>query len=88
MLEVVAKGLSAPSRSEVADKLDSVLAGHLSRSGASTWAMQWVAADADVADQVVWDILTRVGMIDLTHGEGEPYLFSDEQVAEWRAELG
>lgn len=86
---IVTTAPPAPSVSDVIAVFDSLLAGSLSRSDASDWAMRWVAAmDPGIDDEAVWDALTLLGKVDLTHGVGQPFLYPDDQVAEWRADLG
>ena len=78
-----------PGRSDVRDLIDRLLAGLIGREAASTWAMRWVAADdPGIEDEAVWEALTELGGVDLTHGEGHPYLYSDDQLREWRDALG
>jgi hypothetical protein len=77
-----------PTRASVIEVMDAVLAGTMSRSEASGWAMRWVAAEKpSIDDAAVWRALTLLGMIDLTHGPEQPWLYPDDQVAEWSAEL-
>ena len=50
--------------------------------------MRWVAADNPGVDDLrLWTSLTLLGGIDLTHGEGESFLYSNEQITEWRDDL-
>jgi hypothetical protein len=80
--------LPAPSRVDVESLLVGVLAGRISRDKADRWAAQWVtAADPQIDDPVVWDALRRLHGVDLTHGQGQPFLHSDEQLEEWLREL-
>ena len=74
----------APSRSEVEEQFESLLAGSRSRDEVDRWAAQWVAADdSEVEDEHVWWALTLLCGIELRHGPGASYLHDDEQVAEW-----
>ena len=86
---IVTEPPSEPSRASVITVMDAVLAGTMGRAEASEWAMRWVAADnPSVDDAAVWRALTLLGMIDLTHGPEQPWLYPDDQVAEWSAQLG
>ena len=73
-----------PSRGEVEDKFQAVLAGSATRDEVDRWAAHWVAAvDAGIEDDAVWWGLCMLAGIDLRHGQDQPYLHDDEQIIEW-----
>ncbi|HEY3484639.1 MAG TPA: hypothetical protein VGK49_04605 [Ilumatobacteraceae bacterium] len=51
--------------------------------------MQWVGlSDPGVDDPTVWEALTRLGMIDLDHGDDDgTHLYPTEQIEAWRSAL-
>lgn len=79
---------TASSRlNDVTRVFDAVLVGAMSRYEAIRCAMQSVGIGVEVGNDRVRTALTKLGMIDLRHGPYEPFLFNDDQIAEWRAEI-
>lgn len=74
-----------PSRRDIEQKFTGLLDGSLNRAAVDRWAAQWVAGQGDpgIRDDVVWWALTILCGIDLTHGQDQPYLHDDEQIAGW-----
>lgn len=78
-----------PSREKVAEKFEDLFSGASSREDVDRWAAQWVAAvDPGVEDEATWWGLRRLCGVDSRHGEDQPYLHDDEQIAGWRDEFG
>lgn len=79
--------MRAPTLAEVAEMLRQLLAGVVSRSDASAWAHQWIAAERPaVDDDITWRALERLGAADLKGGEAE-FLYYDLDFHTWLDEV-
>lgn len=79
---------SPPTRSETITVFDAVLSDLTTREDASSWARPWISErDREVDDLAVFNALAHLAGADLRHGADQPYLFTDDQISEWRAEL-
>jgi hypothetical protein len=76
-----------PSRADVEAQIVGVISGQIAREEADRWAAQWVVADTEIEDRAVWEALTRLHGVDLTHGPDRPFLHDDEQLKEWLEDL-
>ncbi|MFI6818736.1 hypothetical protein ACIBG7_40505 [Nonomuraea sp. NPDC050328] len=79
---------TAPTQADIEAQFTGLLDGTITREDANRWAARWVNADKPgVDDELVWWGLMHLYGIDLRPGPGEPYLSSDEQIAEWLEEF-
>lgn len=64
-----------PTRDDVHEKFEALLAERLTRDEVDRWAAHWVGEEATaIADDVVWWGLCKLAGIDLRHGAGHAYL--------------
>lgn len=79
---------SPPTRSDTITVFDAVLGGLTTREDTSNWARPWISErEREVDDLALFNALTHLAGVDLRHGAGEPYLFTDAQISQWREEL-
>jgi hypothetical protein len=78
--------MNVPTRSDAAKVLRELLAGMITRSEASAWAIQWMAHDHRITDRALWNSLVELGGADLVGGD-RPYLYGDSDFQQWLADL-
>jgi hypothetical protein len=59
--KVCDKIMIPPTRREVADVLQRLLSGELTRNAASDWAETWLLSEVAVGDSVAWDAIKLLG---------------------------
>lgn len=80
-------GTRQPSRADVREQIEGLLAGRYSRRDVSMWARQWVASwDPHVDDDVVWRALTALAGAD-TPTDPDGYLYYESDFHAWLDEL-
>ena len=78
---------AAPSRTEVAHRLQGLAEGVFSRGEVASWAKQWVLADdPQVSDRAVWRALQSMSGADLISTD-RPFLYGPEDFRAWLQEL-
>lgn len=76
-----------PTREDVRERIEGLLASRYTRRDVSAWAHQWVAAwDPQVADDAVWRALTALAGAD-TPAEPDGYLYYEPDFHAWLDEL-
>ena len=79
--------LSMPTRDELIGRLQRLCSGEESREDIATWAMLIIDDDClRVTDQLVWDVLKRLGGVDLPASDRE-FLYTVTDFKEWLSEL-
>ena len=77
-----------PTRPETITVFDAVLSGLTTRAAASSWAAPWIGdREREVDDLALFEALTHLVGADLRHGGGDPYLFTEAQISQWKVEL-
>ena len=67
--------MKMPSKSEVVDKLRSLVDGNMTREEASNWAREWVASDnPPQMEQDVWEAIKFLYSVDAISLD-RPYLY-------------
>jgi hypothetical protein len=81
--------LNGPDLAEVEACFADILSGRISRDAANRWAGRWLSDnfrhEIDLDEDQRWALELLAG-IDLTHGPGAAFLFSEEQIRGWRDE--
>lgn len=76
-----------PTRDDVILKIEAMRSAIETRADVAAWAMAIIDDDTvDVTDACVWKVLKSLGAADLV-GMDNPYLFTDEDFANWKTEL-
>jgi hypothetical protein len=78
--------MSEPTRAATTKVLRDLIAGSMTRSEASAWATQWVAADHHVPDRVLWKTLTAIVGADLISTD-RPFLYGITDFEAWLEQL-
>jgi len=79
--------LSMPTREDLIGRLQRLCSGQESREGIAAWAMSIIDDDSlRVTDQLVWDVLKRLGAVDLPAPDRE-FLYAVTDFKEWLSEL-
>ena len=76
-----------PSRKEVADRIDAILSGELSRAEVAGWASEYIVYDEPqiypaVSDPVVFEALEKLMGADLMNAPSE-YLHDEQNIKSW-----
>lgn len=78
---------SLPTRSDVILKIEAMIRAIETREVVAAWAMAIIDDDTvEVTDARVWKVLKNLGGADLV-GDDRPYLYANEDFANWKAEL-
>lgn len=78
---------SMPTREVLLGKLENLCTGSEERSDIASWAIALIEDDElRVTDQAVWNVLKRLGAVDLPAPERR-YLYEVEDFRSWQAEL-
>lgn len=78
---------SMPTRDELIGRLQRLCSGQESREDVAAWAMSIIDDDSlRVTDQLVWDVLKRLGAVDLPAPDRE-FLYTVIDFKEWLSEL-
>lgn len=78
---------SLPTRADLILKIEAMMRATESRETIAAWAMAIMDDDAVVmTDARVWKVLKNLGGADLL-GDDRPYLYANEDFADWKAEL-
>ena len=76
-----------PTRDDLISKIESLMHNTETREAVAAWAMAVIDDDAiDVTDARVWEVLKNLGGADLLCND-RPYLYTNEDFAEWVIEL-
>ena len=74
----------APTRSEVEDKLRSLLDNDDERASVAKWARRWIEMrNPDTRDPAVWKALVRLVGADLRATDQADYRYSEEDFRAW-----
>lgn len=77
-----------PNRDSVISKIRALRELSESNEAVAAWAMSIISDDSvRITDKVVWQALKKLAAADLPASD-RPYLYVDEDFAEWEAELG
>jgi len=76
-----------PTLDEIEARFAALAGGRLTRDEADRWAARWVADDELEWDDLSWWALCLLYGIDLPADDSGTWLFDDEQVRGWLAEL-
>jgi hypothetical protein len=72
-----------PSKEEIIQKLNGIVDDNISREQVSNWAMDYINNDEiHVADTKAWDLLMKVGSVELMNNPKE-YLYSVDDIKKW-----
>ncbi|MFD2082768.1 hypothetical protein SAMN05421678_118139 [Actinopolymorpha cephalotaxi] len=77
--------MKLPSRDEVRQALEDLVAGRRSRDEVEDWAMPWVVGEADVTDMAVWRTLNKLCQADARDTPGV-YLYHAVDFQFWLEE--
>ena len=81
-------GTNLPTRDAVILKIRALRELRESRESVAAWAMSIIDDDmVEITDRSIWRVLKNLGAVDLP-ADDRPYLYMDEDFAEWEAELG
>lgn len=75
-----------PSRDDLRERIDGLIAGTADREAVASWAWQWVVNDVDVDDPVVWEALNCLAGADAPTIDRE-YLHGQLDFKAWREAL-
>jgi hypothetical protein len=72
-----------PSRADIAEKVQSLIDGSVSRDQASNWAMNIILDDDyNIHDQVSWKAIKAIGSVNLPSSDRN-FLYEQEDFVEW-----
>lgn len=78
---------SMPTRDDLIGRLQHLCSGRESREDVAAWAMSIIDDDTlRVTDRLVWDVLIRLGAVDLPAPDRE-FLYTVTDFKEWLSEL-
>lgn len=78
---------STPTRNDLRLKLEGLCSGEMTREDVATWAVSIIEDDSvRVTDSAVWDILKRLGAVDLPTQDRD-FLYMDIDFDDWAARL-
>lgn len=78
---------SLPTSADVILKIEAMMRATEPRETIAAWAMAIIDDDTvDMTDARVWKVLKNLGGADLL-GDDRPYLYTNEDFADWKAEL-
>jgi len=78
---------SLPTKDDVILKIEAMMRASETREAVAAWAMEIMNDDTvDLTDALVWNVLKNLGGADLL-GDDRPYLYTNEDFADWKAEL-
>jgi len=78
---------SMPTREDLIEKLQCLCSSEESRAEVAAWAVSIIDDDSlRVTDRLVWDVLTRLGAVDLPAPDRD-FLYTVVDFREWQFEL-
>lgn len=76
-----------PSRLEALRKIENLSAGLETRESVASWAFSIIDDDTvEATDQAMWNLLTKLGGVDLLDPNGG-YLYKNDDLEDWKREL-